>query len=89
MEHVDPDQERLYMPSQWVVRVPVDQAVPLHVKEVTEESARVKRVLEDKRLGVRYGQGDWETVDMYGEVGCRTGKMMVFISGGETVPAST
>ena len=49
MEHVDPDQERLYMPSQWVVRVPVDQAVPLHVKEVTEESARVKRVLEDKR----------------------------------------
>ena len=32
MTKVDPDQEKLYMPSNWVVRVPVDQAVPLHIK---------------------------------------------------------
>ena len=29
---IDPELEELYMPSKWVVRVPTEQAVPLHVQ---------------------------------------------------------
>ena len=82
MTHVDPQQERLYMPSNWVVRVAVDQAVPLHVKEVTEESRRVRRLVEDRRLGVKYGPGEGDRLDMFGLETCTTTKLMVFISGG-------
>jgi len=82
MNHVTPEQERLYMPSNWVVRVPSDQAVPLHVKLITEETARVKRTLTDCRLGVKFGPGEGDKVDIYGEKTSTTGKMMVFISGG-------
>ena len=32
MSHIDPETELLYMPSNWVVRVPPEQSVPLHVK---------------------------------------------------------
>ena len=80
--NVEPEQERLYMPSRWVVRVPEEEAVPLHVKLITEESVRLKKSVQDKRLGVVFGPspGDW--LDIYGEEGGRTGKMMVFISGG-------
>ena len=82
MAHVDPEQERLYMPSKWVVRVAEDQAVPLHVKVVTEESARLKESVEDKRLGVVFGPSEGDRLDICGEETGRTGKIMVFISGG-------
>ena len=32
MSLIDPETEHLYMPSNWVVRVPPDQSVPLHVQ---------------------------------------------------------
>ena len=32
MSHIDPETELLYMPSNWVVRVPPEQSVPLHVQ---------------------------------------------------------
>ena len=32
MVDIDPEFENLYMPSNWVVRVPVEESVPLHVK---------------------------------------------------------
>ena len=82
MSHVDPEQEKLYMPSKWVVRVAEDEAVPLHVKVVTEESARLKRSVQDKRLGVVFGPNPGDQLDIYGEESGRSGKMMVFISGG-------
>ena len=82
MAHVDPEQERLYMPSNWVVRVAEDQAVPLHVKVVTQESARLKKSVLDKRLGVVFGSSQGDRLDIYGEESGRAGKIMVFISGG-------
>ena len=82
MAHVDPEQEKLYMPSRWVVRVAEAEAVPLHVKVVTEESARLKKCVQDKRLGVRFGFCQGDRLDIYGEESGRAGKMMVFISGG-------
>ena len=30
----DPEMEQLYMPSNWVVRVPPEQSVPLHVQVI-------------------------------------------------------
>ena len=82
MAHVDPEQEKLYMPSRWVVRVAMEEAVPLHVKVVTEESARLKKSVQDKRLGVKYGPGLGDRLDIFGEESGRRGKIMVFISGG-------
>ena len=32
MVDIDPELEHLYMPSNWVVRVPIEESVPLHVK---------------------------------------------------------
>ena len=32
MSLIDPETEHLYMPSNWVVRVPPEQSVSLHVK---------------------------------------------------------
>ena len=50
---LDEKMEDLYMPSKWVVRVPVEQAVPVHVKVTVEESVRVRSNVEG-RLGVKY-----------------------------------
>ena len=46
-----------------------------------DESARVKETLTDKRLRVKYGPGDDETVDMFGELGNKSRIMMVYLSG--------
>jgi len=79
---IDPDLENLYMPSNWVVRVKPEQSVPLHVKITSNESQRVKRDVFDKKLGVKYGPGETDIVDIFGEDGNRSGKVMVYISGG-------
>ena len=48
----------------------------------TDESKRIRENTVDKRLGVRYGPGDTDIVDMYGEEGNRSGQVMVYLSGG-------
>jgi len=76
---IDPEMERLYMPSRWVVRVPPEDSVPLHVRVTMAESERVRRE-EQGSLGVRYGrqEGDW--LDMFNEQG--EGQVVTYISGG-------
>merc|ERR1719225_113725 len=38
--------------------------------------------MSDRRLGVRYGPGPGDTVDMFGEVASSSGSLMVYVSGG-------
>ena len=47
----------------------------------SEESRRVRNTLEDKRLGLKYGPGDGDKVDLFGEEG-REPVVMVYIFGG-------
>jgi len=77
---LDEKMEDLYMPSKWVVRVPVEQAVPVHVKVTVEESVRVRSNVEG-RLGVKYGSYAGDVVDMFNEE-CSSKQMMVYLSGG-------
>ena len=77
---LDEKMEELYMPSRWVVRVPVDQAVPLHVKVTVAESKRVRDNVKG-RLGVKYGPELSDVVDMFNEE-CSSKQMMVYVSGG-------
>ena len=48
----------------------------------TDESRRVRGEMSDRRLGVRYGPGPGDTVDMFGEEGSSSGSLMVYVSGG-------
>jgi len=77
---IDVEMENLYMPSKWVVRIPVEEAVPVHVKVTVDESVRVRNNVEG-RLGVKYGAGPGDVVDMFNEK-CMSKKMMVYLSGG-------
>jgi len=77
---IDDEIENLYMPSKWVVRIPVEEAVPVHVKVTVDESVRVRNNVEG-RLGVKYGAGPGDVVDMFNEK-CISKKMMVYLSGG-------
>ena len=45
------------------------------------ESRRVRDTPADKRLGLKYGPGDGDKVDLFGEEG-REPVMMLYISGG-------
>lgn len=47
----------------------------------SEESRRVRDNLADRRLGLKYGPGDGDKVDLFGEAGSQT-VMMLYISGG-------
>ena len=47
----------------------------------SEESRRVRDNLADKGLGLKYGPGDGDKVDMFGEEGGEP-VMMLYISGG-------
>jgi len=77
---MDEKLEDLYMPSKWVVRVPVEQAVPVHVKVTIEESERVRNNVNGK-LGVKYGSDVGDVVDLFNEE-CNSKQMMVYLSGG-------
>ena len=77
---IDVEMENLYMPSKWVVRIPVEEAVPVHVKVTVDESVRVRNTVEG-RLGVKYGPDAGDVVDMFNE-NCTSKKMMVYLSGG-------
>jgi len=68
------------MPSNWVVRVPVEEAVPLHIKVTVDESKQVRETLQG-RLGVKYGPEEGDVVDMFNEE-CSSKQMMVYLSGG-------
>ena len=48
----------------------------------TDESRRVRAEMSDQRLGVRYGPGPGDTVDMFGEETSSSGSLMVYVSGG-------
>ena len=48
----------------------------------TDESKRIRENTDDKRLGVKYGPGDCDIVDIYGEKGNRSSQVMVYLSGG-------
>ena len=48
----------------------------------TDESRRVREEVSDRRLGVRYGPGPGDTVDMFGEEASSSGSLMVYVSGG-------
>jgi len=77
---IDAELEKLYIPSKWVVRIPVGEAVPQHVKITVEESVRVRNTMAG-RLGVKYGSGAGDVVDLFNE-DCATKDMMVYLSGG-------
>eukprot|EP00092_Neocalanus_flemingeri_P082997 GFUD01104109.1.p1 GENE.GFUD01104109.1~~GFUD01104109.1.p1 ORF type:complete len:294 (+),score=106.62 GFUD01104109.1:76-957(+) len=77
---MDDKMEELYMPSKWVIRVPVEQAVPLHVKVTIEESKRVRSNVRG-RLGVKYGPETGDVVDMFNEE-CSSKQVVVYLSGG-------
>ena len=53
----------------------------VHCEVTSEESRRVRDTLADKRLGLKYGPGDEDKVDLFGEKG-REPVMMLYISGG-------
>ena len=53
----------------------------VHCEVTSEESRRVRDTLADKRLGLKYGPGDEDKVDLFGEEG-REPVMMLYISGG-------
>merc|ERR1711892_658645 len=72
--------EYLYMPSNFVVRLPPSQAVPLFVEATSKESARVRKAVEGS-LGLSYGPKDGDVVDLFNTQG-QSGQLMVFLSGG-------
>jgi len=80
MEEINEKIEQLYMPSNWVVRIPVEQSVPEHVRITSEESQRVRSSV-DGRLGVKFGSEGGDIVDLFNE-DCKTKQMVVYLSGG-------
>jgi len=77
---VDLEIEHLYMPSNWVKRVTPEESVPLYVKNTTD-SSRAARADPSARLGVRFGAGASDLVDIFNEEGT-TEKIIVFVAGG-------
>ena len=71
----------LVMPSKWVVRSAPEEAVPRHVRLITAESERV-RGGPGCRLGVSCGPQPGDTVDLFNEKTCTTGRLVAFLSGG-------
>jgi len=80
MAGVEPEVEYLYMPSNWVKRVPVEDSCRLHV-EVTTRDSKEARGHATAKLGVSIGPGREDVVDIFNEKGT-SGGLVVYISGG-------